>query len=269
MLTGIGGGGAVRGGAADAASAVLTRAVRPRPRDALTLALVRPPAGQRAVISPASPAGRAMAPQAAKQLVVELLASEAATEPRRLKERLGVVAAALRYLEVGTASPGSAGSRTDTRNVRTLLSPLVRNAWPRAASATVRRAGPRGPAAIRRPPSELDHRGNSKTCFDKVFWTEHARAFARGWGMARGSAAMGSSVRALAPLGGERSGVSVELPASGSLARVRLTAASSSSPMARSASTQRRGGSARGKGDRRGRAAPSARGGGRERTVLE
>ena len=69
---------------------------------------------------------------------------------------------------------------TDTRIVHPLLSPLFWN-------AVAEGCGPDGFASrtegVRQLfgdllPNAIIAR-NSKTCFDKVFWTEHARAFAR------------------------------------------------------------------------------------------
>lgn len=182
MLTGIGGDELYAAARRTHSAAVLTRAVRPRPRDALTLALAFAPRRvRRAVIARRSPLDVPWLRQAAKQLVVELLASEAATEPRRLKERLAWWQQ-LRYLEVGTASLGLLARDTDTRIVHPLLSPLFWN-------AVAEGCGPDGFASrtegVRQLfgdllPNAIIAR-NSKTCFDKVFWTEHARAFARGW----------------------------------------------------------------------------------------
>ena len=68
-----------------------------------------------------------MAPPAAKRRVIELLASEAAAEPRRLKERLAWWQQ-LRYLEVGTASLDLLARDTDTLIVHPLLAPPFWNA---------------------------------------------------------------------------------------------------------------------------------------------
>ena len=119
--------------------------------------------------------------QQAKRRVIELLACEAAAETRRLKERLAWWQQ-LRYLEVGAASLGLLARDTDTLILHPLQAPLF---WNAVAAAW----GPHGFAdrteGVRRLfgdllPEPIVTR-SSKTTFDKVFWTERARSFARGW----------------------------------------------------------------------------------------
>lgn len=182
MLTGIGGDELYTAARRLHSAAVLTRAVRPRPRDVLSLALAFAPAPLRkAVIARRATLPAPWLRETAKRRVIELLASEAATEPRRLKERL-VWWRQVRYLDVGTVSLGCLARDTDTLMLHPLLSPPF---WNAVATTW----GPHGFAdrtdGVRRlfgdllPEAMVARR--SKTSFDKVFWTERARVFARAW----------------------------------------------------------------------------------------
>ncbi len=71
---------------------------------------------------------------------------------------------------------------TETLILHPLLAPPF---WTAVARRGGRMGSPTGPKAMRRLfgdllPDEIVQR-SSKTNFDKVFWTERARAFARGW----------------------------------------------------------------------------------------
>ena len=182
MLTGIGGDELYMAARRLHAAALVTRAVRPRPRDALSLALAFAPRHlRRAVITRRARLEVPWLRQQAKRRVIELLACEAAAEPRRLKERLAWWQQ-LRYLEVGAASLGLLARDTDTLILHPLQAPLF---WNAVAAAW----GPHGFAdrteGVRRLFGDLLPEAivtrSSKTTFDKVFWTERARSFARGW----------------------------------------------------------------------------------------
>jgi asparagine synthase len=182
LLTGIGGDELFMAARRLRSAAVLTRAVRPRPRDALSLALAFAPRRLRtAVIGRRATLEAPWLRPAAKRRVIELLACEAAAEPRRLKERLAWWQQ-LRYLQVGTASLDLLGCDTNTLILHPLLAPPF---WQAVATAW----GPHGFAGRTEGtrvmfgdllPDPLVAR-SSKTNFDKVFWTERARDFARRW----------------------------------------------------------------------------------------
>ncbi len=182
MLTGIGGDELYMAARRLHSAAVLTRAVRPRPRDALSLALTFAPRRlRRAVIASRATLEAPWLRESAKRRVIELLAAEAAAEPRRLGQRLKWWQQ-VRYLEVGTASLDLLAQDTDTLMLHPLLSPLF---WNAVAAAW----GPHGFAdrteGVRRLFGDLLPEAivarSSKTTFDKVFWTERARAFASRW----------------------------------------------------------------------------------------
>ena len=182
LLTGIGGDELFTAARRLRAGAVISRAVRPRPRDVLSLGLAYAPrALRKAVIARRATLEIPWLLGPAKRLVIELLASEAAAEPRRLEERLPWWRA-LRYLDVGTASLGLLARDTETLILHPLLAAPF---W----TAVAREWGPHGftdrTEGMRRLfgdllPDEIVQR-SSKTHLDKVFWTEHERAFVRGW----------------------------------------------------------------------------------------
>lgn len=182
LLTGIGGDELYTATRRLRVGAVLYRAVRPRPRDALRLAFAFAPRRLRkSVIARRATLDAPWLRPSARRLVIDSLASEAAEEPRRLRERL-VWWQQFRYLKVGTASLGLIARDTDTLILHPLLSPAL---WEAVAIA----AGPHGFAdrteGVRRlfgdllPPALVERK--AKTSFDKVFWTDRARVFARRW----------------------------------------------------------------------------------------
>jgi asparagine synthase (glutamine-hydrolysing) len=182
LLTGVGGDELFMAARRLRSGAVLSRAVSPRPRDILSLSLAYAPrALRRAVIARRATLEAPWLLGPAMRLVIELLASEAAAEPRRLKQRLPWWRQ-LRYLDVGTASLGVLASDTETLILHPLLAAPF---W----TAVAREGGPHGFADRTEGmrclfgdvlPAEIVQRG-SKTNLDKVFWTERSRAFARGW----------------------------------------------------------------------------------------
>jgi hypothetical protein len=182
LLTGIGGDELYMAARRLRSGAVLSGAVRPRPRDALGLAFALAPRRLRkAVIARRAALELPWLRPSARRLVIDSLASEAAAEPRRIRDRLAWWQQS-RYLKVGTASLGLIARDTDTLIVHPLLSPAF---WDAVAIA----AGPHGfpdrTEGVRclfgdlLPPAVVER--NSKTSFDKVFWTNRARAFARRW----------------------------------------------------------------------------------------
>jgi len=182
LLTGIGGDELYMAARRLRSGAVLSRAVRPRPRDALSLAFAFAPRRLRKTVH----ARRATLEvpwlrRSAMRQVIDAFAAEAASEPRRLRERLAWWQE-LRYLKVGTASLDLIARETGTLILHPLLSPAF---WAAVATAW----GPHGFAdrteAARRlfgdllPPKLVER--ESKTSYDKVFWTDRSRAFARQW----------------------------------------------------------------------------------------
>lgn len=182
MLTGIGGDELFMAARRLRSAAVLSRAVRPRPRDALALALAfAPRAVRRAVIYRRASLEAPWLRPSAKRLIIKRLAAEGAAEPRRLQQRLAWWHQR-RYLGVGTASLDLLARDTRTLIVHPLLGESFWN-----AVATV--CAPDGFADRTEGmhqlfgdllPQAIVAR-SSKTSFDKVFWSERARAFARDW----------------------------------------------------------------------------------------
>lgn len=182
MLTGIGGDELYMAARLLRAGAVLSRTVRPRPRDALSLAFAFAPRPLRkAIFARRNALDIPWLTSRAKRLVLRSLASEAAAEPRRLKERLDWWTQS-RYLEVGLASLELMARDTKTLILHPLLSPPF---WNAVAAAW----GPHGFAdrteGVARlfgdllPPETIQRR--TKTSFEKVFWTERSRDFVRQW----------------------------------------------------------------------------------------
>lgn len=182
LLTGIGGDELYMASRRLQSAAVLARAARPRPRDALSLAFGFAPARlRRFVIAHRGSLDAPWLTSPAMRCVIDLLAAEAAAEPRRLTDRLRWWQQ-LRYLEVGVAALRLLARDTQTLMVHPMLSPPF---WD-ALAAT---CGPLGfsdrTEGVRRLFGDLLPRAlverRTKTLFDKVFWTERARSFARQW----------------------------------------------------------------------------------------
>ena len=183
MLTGIGGDELFIAARRLRSAAVLSRAVRPQPRDALNVALAYAPGPlRRRVIYRHATLEAPWLRPAAKREVIKRLTIEGAAEPRRLGQRLAWWQQR-RYLGVGTGSLEVLARDTGTLIVHPLL------AWP-FWDAIPRVCGPHGFADRTEgmeclfgdllPRASVQR--SSKTNFDKVFWTEHTRAFAREWG---------------------------------------------------------------------------------------
>jgi asparagine synthase (glutamine-hydrolysing) len=182
MLTGIGGDELYCAAQRLRAAAVLSRRVPPRPRDMLSIPFaVAPRAIRRTVIARRSSLGLPWLRPAAIRRVTELMAAEAAAQPRRLTERMKWWHA-MRYLRVGADSIARIAEQTSTLLVHPLLAPRF---WGAVAAAAApigfadRGDGVRRLFADLLPPQIIER--SSKANFDLVFWTDRARTFAREW----------------------------------------------------------------------------------------
>lgn len=182
LLTGIGGDELYMAARRLRSGAVLSGAVRPRPRDVLSLAFAFAPNRLRkAVLARRATFEVPWLRRSAMRQVIDALAAEAAAEPRGLRERLAWWQG-LRYLKVGTASLDLIARDTGTLILHPLLSPAF---WNAVAAASGRHGFAGRTEAVRRlfgdvlPPAIVER--ESKTNYDKVFWTDRSRAFARQW----------------------------------------------------------------------------------------
>ncbi|HUA02602.1 MAG TPA: asparagine synthase-related protein [Solirubrobacteraceae bacterium] len=182
MLTGLGGDELYLAARRLHSAAVLSRAVRARPRDALSLGFAFAPRSLRkVVIFRRSKIPASWLREAARKRVTKLLAAEEAAEPRGLAERL-LWWRGVRYLQVAVRSLDLIAGDTSTRVVHPLLSPpfwtAVGTVAPTAGFAS-RTDGVRSLFGDLLPPAIIDR--TSKANFGAIFWTDHAREFARGW----------------------------------------------------------------------------------------
>ena len=182
MLTGIGGDELYTAARRLHHAAVLSGAVRARPRDLLSLGLAFAPRPVRnAAIAARSSVEAPWLRERARTQIVAVLAAEAAAEPRRLPDRLAWWQT-IRYLHVGVESLALIAGDTSTLIAHPLLSPRL---WHAAAAAAApvgfasRTAGVRTLFGDLLPPAIIER--DSKANFDEVFWTERSRAFVRGW----------------------------------------------------------------------------------------
>jgi hypothetical protein len=182
MLTGIGGDELYCAAQRPRAAAVLARQVPVRPRDVLSVGFaVAPRAVRRAVIARRSEVGLPWLRPPARRRVTAMLAAEAAAEPRALAERM-VWWQDMRYLRIGAESIARIATQTSTLLVHPLLSSRFWSAVGNLAGPTGFAGRTEGVAALFGDllPPEIIAR-SSKANFDRVFWTDRARAFARDW----------------------------------------------------------------------------------------
>ncbi len=182
MLTGVGGDELFAAARRLRSAAVSSRAVRPRPRDVLSLGFAFAPREVRqAVIARREPITAVWLPRRARKLATALVAAETAAEPRRLHRRLAWWQT-LRYLQVGLAALELTAQDTGVLLVHPLLAPRF---W--SAVATV--AAPDGFGARADGmrtlfgellPEEILKR-SSKARFDEALWTARSRTFALRW----------------------------------------------------------------------------------------
>ena len=182
LLTGIGGDELYLAARRLRAEMVLSRAVRPRPRDVLSLGFAFSPVRVRqAVIARRGTLEAPWLRPSARRLATARLTAEAAAEPGRLEERLAWWQRR-RYLEVGMRSLDLIASETTTEIVHPLLAPEF---WSAVAGAAAPAGFTGRTEGVRRLfgdllPSAIVER-KSKANFDSVFWTERSRAFVREW----------------------------------------------------------------------------------------
>jgi hypothetical protein len=182
MLTGLGGDELYVAARRQHASAVLAGAVRPRPRDVLSVGLALAPR----VVRKSVIARRAGTPvpwlrPEARKRVTGLLAAEGAAEPRRLGERLAWWQR-VRYLQVAARSLDVLARDTQTLLIHPLLSPQFWSAVETAAMPigfATRSEGVRRLFGDLLPPALIER--TTKANFDAIFWTKRARAFAGAW----------------------------------------------------------------------------------------
>ncbi len=183
LLTGIGGDELFRAATSRRAAAVVSRRVSPTPRDLRRIALhaAPEPLRRRWHARGEGPDHPWLTP-AARDAARKALARWSAAEPRGLRARLAHVRRA-RYLGVGTASLALLAKSAGAAIAHPLLHYDV---W-----AAVADSAPRGGhlgrdvgmAAVFGAllPAELHSRAD-KAAFDEVFFHEHSRELARGWG---------------------------------------------------------------------------------------
>jgi len=182
MLTGVGGDELYCAARRMRSAEVLSGAVRPRPRDVLTVGFALSPHTVRtAVMARRGSLEASWLRPRGRRLVTSLLAAESAAEPRRLDARL-MWWRELRYLRVGSAALDLLAADTQTLLIHPLQDARF---W----TAVAREAGPLGfsgrTEGVRRlfgdllPPPIVSR--ESKANLDEVFWTDRSRAFAREW----------------------------------------------------------------------------------------
>jgi Asparagine synthase len=182
MLTGVGGDELYIAAMRQHPAAVLSGAVRPRVRDALSLGLAfAPQIVRRPVIARRAAVSLPWLRPDAQRRVTALLVAEAAAEPRRLGTRLAWWNK-VRYLQTAVRSLSLIADDTETLMLHPLLAPQFWKAV-RGAAAPVGFAT-RG-EGVRRLfgdllPEALIER-SSKANFGQAFWTQRAREFARAW----------------------------------------------------------------------------------------
>ena len=183
MLTGVGGDELYIAAMRQHPAAVLSGAVRPRPRDALSLGLsFAPQIVRRSVIARRAAVSIPWLRLGARRRVTALLVAEAAAEPRQLGARLAWWNQ-VRYLRAAVRSLSLIADDTHTLMLHPLLAPqfwrAVRGAAAPVGFAT--RAEGVGNLFGDLLPQALIER-SSKANFGQAFWSQRAREFARDWG---------------------------------------------------------------------------------------
>jgi Asparagine synthase len=182
MLTGVGGDELFAAARRLRTAAVLSRAVRPEPRDVLSLGFTfAPRAVRQAVIARREPMTAVWLPRRGRKLATALVATETAAEPRRLQQRLAWWRR-LRYLHVGLAALELTAQDTGVLLVHPLLAPRFWSAVATVAAPDGFGTRGEGMRALfgELLPEEILKR-SAKAQFDDAFWTARSRAFARIW----------------------------------------------------------------------------------------
>ncbi len=182
LLTGIGGDELFASARRLRSAAVLRGAVRPRPRDALSVGFAYlPRALRQTVLARRQPVDAVWLRPGARRLLGRIVASHAAAEPRGVPERMAWWRS-LRYLRVGLSALERTAEQPEVLLVHPLLSEQL---WSAVAAVAApiglagRTEGMRALFSDLLPAQTLARSG--KAHFDEVLWSERSAEFARAW----------------------------------------------------------------------------------------